>query len=678
MLTEDDSTTAMDGKLGLTPREVQQCKRLFQTFDEDNSGTIDTNELREVMRCLGSTLNDAELSELMASIDTNDSGEVEYHEFLFLIKLYKESCRFKTLHKSKVATERIQNATKTALLLPDDPFHWVWTVVILVTTLYFTIVATYFDTQVEMFATWLLPFHCVASLVFIVDILISNRTMVISSRESIQRHEKATLVNMPYVRTWFAADLVSALPLDVLFVVLEMKVPYLVTAHLRLLRLCKVPFLFKTSPRSTMTKSYAIFYFHYVPIIQGIFWWVTAIHLITCSSLAISPSEDYITAIYWVLYTITSVGYGDVPVESKSKKVLACLLCIGGLLVNGIMVGILTVKMQKTNVVSEGREKMVETLSLMRLFHIPEKLQEEILAFQHHLIDNTLSTSVSKVIDKLPSTIKDNVEMFIKLDFISQIPIFFKIPEDCKITLAASLLNTIASPEEILMMVGDAAEKVMFITHGFVDVFADAGEACDTRARGEFFGEDVFRGRDKSTISAKSLTYCDILILPKGDVVAIMKIYPTFINIVRQELATTKGCLEITGADSTAKPPTDTALTDNGSLLVKLEEPKEEILPIPVIEKPKDNVGGGGGGGGGGGLNPLGLGVPSEAVSTPQAGHTRKLRYVVSMRRKGRMQATLTPRLCKVCVHTTHMERAIYCARITPARHHQYNTTHHS
>ena len=54
----------------------------FQLFDQDNSGSIDKEELGELFKSLGQNYTDAELNEMIEEIDDDGSGSIEFNEFL--------------------------------------------------------------------------------------------------------------------------------------------------------------------------------------------------------------------------------------------------------------------------------------------------------------------------------------------------------------------------------------------------------------------------------------------------------------------------------------------------------------------------------------------------------------------------------------------------------------------
>mmetsp|Transcript_13750 Transcript_13750/g.29543 ORF Transcript_13750/g.29543 Transcript_13750/m.29543 type:complete len:821 (-) Transcript_13750:164-2626(-) len=59
----------------------EQLKEAFDEIDADSSGTLDAGELRILMQSLGATFSDDEIAILIKTLDLNESGAVDFHEF---------------------------------------------------------------------------------------------------------------------------------------------------------------------------------------------------------------------------------------------------------------------------------------------------------------------------------------------------------------------------------------------------------------------------------------------------------------------------------------------------------------------------------------------------------------------------------------------------------------------
>lgn len=69
----------------LTEAQIQEFKEAFTLFDKDNNGTISKQELSTVMRSLGLSPSEQEVTDLMNEIDLNGNKSIEFSEFLTLM-----------------------------------------------------------------------------------------------------------------------------------------------------------------------------------------------------------------------------------------------------------------------------------------------------------------------------------------------------------------------------------------------------------------------------------------------------------------------------------------------------------------------------------------------------------------------------------------------------------------
>jgi Ca2+-binding EF-hand superfamily protein len=54
-------------------------------FDTDGGGSISTNEIKSLFKCFDIQKTKAEIKELVRTYDTDDSGELEFDEFVLMM-----------------------------------------------------------------------------------------------------------------------------------------------------------------------------------------------------------------------------------------------------------------------------------------------------------------------------------------------------------------------------------------------------------------------------------------------------------------------------------------------------------------------------------------------------------------------------------------------------------------
>ncbi|XP_055371479.1 troponin C [Condylostylus longicornis] len=60
----------------------QELKEAFRLYDKEGNGFIPTSSLKEILAALDDQLNNDQLNEMIAEIDTDGSGTVDFDEFM--------------------------------------------------------------------------------------------------------------------------------------------------------------------------------------------------------------------------------------------------------------------------------------------------------------------------------------------------------------------------------------------------------------------------------------------------------------------------------------------------------------------------------------------------------------------------------------------------------------------
>ncbi|XP_068637111.1 caltractin-like [Aristolochia californica] len=70
---------------GLTQQKRQEIKEAFELFDTDGSGTIDAKELNVAMRALGFEMTEEQINQMIADVDKDGSGAIDFDEFVHMM-----------------------------------------------------------------------------------------------------------------------------------------------------------------------------------------------------------------------------------------------------------------------------------------------------------------------------------------------------------------------------------------------------------------------------------------------------------------------------------------------------------------------------------------------------------------------------------------------------------------
>merc|ERR1712098_541993 len=76
-------------KGGLSEEQMDEIREAFNLFDGDQSGAIDIRELKAAMRALGFEIKNEELKKMVADIDNDGNGTIEFTEFLQMMTTWR-------------------------------------------------------------------------------------------------------------------------------------------------------------------------------------------------------------------------------------------------------------------------------------------------------------------------------------------------------------------------------------------------------------------------------------------------------------------------------------------------------------------------------------------------------------------------------------------------------------
>jgi calmodulin len=65
--------------------DERELREMFRILDKEKKGEVNTNELRWILKNLGDDLTEADIDDMIADVDTDGSGWVDYNEFYKLM-----------------------------------------------------------------------------------------------------------------------------------------------------------------------------------------------------------------------------------------------------------------------------------------------------------------------------------------------------------------------------------------------------------------------------------------------------------------------------------------------------------------------------------------------------------------------------------------------------------------
>ena len=414
--------------------------------------------------------------------------------------------------------------TANYTLLPDSRFKIYWNYVMLAGILYFAIKNPIYFAFHKVTDNGLLYADICLTLIFFADILMEGHTAFYREGELITNLAQ---IRYRYLKKWFIIDFLGTVPLDMA----ALAAGYVDLAlYLSLFRLLWILRVFRLFSRISVILSYS----SHVRAMLFVFWVIVSVNLCACGWILINPGDGsvdgvtfYNKAVYWVVTTLTTVGYGDIHPTSNIGRIYTMIVMMIGVGMYGFIIGNISTILVSANVPrAANREKMALIASYMKQYNIPLDLQESIFNYYNFGMQQNVSDNFSRVISELPTELSSELKDHVNIHLVTQVPLFRNADRDSLKEIIRCFRTEIFSPSETIIQSGEEGNEMYFLVYGIVEVISDQGKVLNKLRTGSFFGELALLRKIKRIATVRALTYCQVYRLNNEDLERIMKKYP--------------------------------------------------------------------------------------------------------------------------------------------------------
>ncbi|KAI8532145.1 hypothetical protein RHMOL_Rhmol11G0190700 [Rhododendron molle] len=200
----------------------------------------------------------------------------------------------------------------------------------------------------------------------------------------------------------------------------------------------------------------------------------------------------YISALYWSMTTMTTVGYGDMHAVNATEMIFIIFYMLFNLGLTAYLIG------NMTNLVVEGTRRTMEFRSSIEAAsnfvsrnRLPPRLKEQILAYMC-LRFKAESLNQQELIEQLPKTICKGIRQHLFFPTVEKVYLFKGVSKEILLLLVADMKAEYVPPREDVIMHNDAPEDVYIIASGEVEMIScemEKERVVGSLQSGEIFGE---------------------------------------------------------------------------------------------------------------------------------------------------------------------------------------------
>ena len=256
------------------------------------------------------------------------------------------------------------------------------------------------------------------------------------------------------------------------------------------------------------------------------------------------PYKDlYITSVYYILVTVTTVGYGDITGSSYPDIIYQMFLLIIGTIAYSFIISYFSNYIVKINQKSITFQKNVSILEEIRLHHpdLKDNIYQEIL--KNLRIEQLYEKNDKNILfDSLPITLKNKLIMEMYKDFINNF-VFFRDNHhsDFIVKVITSLKPLLTFKDDILIQEGDYVKEIFFVKSGVLVLNINIDQDNLEESINKYLDIDERGKINISYISKKIIGECS----PDNDINLYEKVTTYFMNRRKKEINNNKKNLNL-------------------------------------------------------------------------------------------------------------------------------------
>jgi len=397
----------------------------------------------------------------------------------------------------------------------------------------------------------LIIFDMFIELFFIMDIVVHFRTSFVDVSGRIIYDQKKIAVH--YLKGWFILDFLAALPFEALYFI-NQSWGFLIQLLKcgRLLRLFRVVRkLHRYTEYSTVLLTLLMIAFAMMAHWLACIWYVIGLSEITDKSTVswlyalgeainkpygnftagYGPDEGsaYVTALYFTLTSMTTVGFGNVAANTNSEKVFAVVTMLIGALMHAAIFGNVAAIIQKlyANRV-RYHSRANEIKQFIRVHRIEQDLANRLEDYFHTAWSLSGGVDTSEILTTFPDELQADVCMHLYKGLLELNP-FSQAPRGCLRMLSPQVRTVFIGPGEVLLSQNDVINAIYYIANGSMEVLQGESVAA-ILGKGDLFGEDISRKipAKRSNGDVRALTYCDVYFITRERLQNVLHFYQDF------------------------------------------------------------------------------------------------------------------------------------------------------
>lgn len=236
---------------------------------------------------------------------------------------------------------------------------------------------------------------------------------------------------------------------------------------------------------------------------------------------------QYIASFYWAVFTLTTVGYGDISPQNLLELCFATLVLICGTGAYTIVIANLEEIVAQVDVTSTLHQLKLERLKLyFKARRLSPLLQDRIQGYMKMLWLKSKGVREHRVLEMLSSRHRAEVVTAEISPLITRESLFGQVPQVLLSRVYSALYPETYLPGDFLFEKHACAESNIFLTGGTVEYLSDSNALLLAVSNPEPLCEVDFLTQTLRTCHARAKTTCSVFLLHREDYLRVFLDFP--------------------------------------------------------------------------------------------------------------------------------------------------------
>ncbi|GFR48402.1 hypothetical protein Agub_g10296 [Astrephomene gubernaculifera] len=251
------------------------------------------------------------------------------------------------------------------------------------------------------------------------------------------------------------------------------------------------------------------------------------------------PLYQWYCAVYWMIVTATTTGFGDFQPRSIAEQVVANVGMVGGMILFGVLVASIGNALSRATAEAHqaytARRRIMHVLEWAEGRNLAPDIRKQVLNFYSDKYGRKEEEVLDEqVMSHLPSRLRAKVARAMCLPLIADVHILLELPQDLQALIAENMRPQRLPAGEDLCQQGDVADCLWILQEGTIEAvrYREGSQAVEADERPRLLGESVLLGDSVEACrvrpwTLRTVTPCRLWGITVADLYPIMRLYPT-------------------------------------------------------------------------------------------------------------------------------------------------------